>query len=183
MKYPMQAGVPQYLIQAGVPQGAVWSPMLFNLYVRQLPLQVRHCLLVSYVDDSTLLKVVPSREARALAAKEINSDLDAIVCWGKRWHIEFEPAKSSTLCISLKQDIQDHSSLVMDGIPIKEAETLSVLGFHFDCHLTWAAMIDKMVSHSRQRLGCLRRILDYLDSNTLQLAYKAFIRPMMEYVW
>ena len=42
-------------------------------------------------------------------------------------------------------------------------------------------MIDKMVSHSRQRLGCLCRILDYLDSNTLQLAYKAFIKLMMEY--
>ena len=42
-------------------------------------------------------------------------------------------------------------------------------------------MIDQIVSHSRQHLGCLRRILDYLDSNTLQLAYKAFIRPIMEY--
>ena len=42
-------------------------------------------------------------------------------------------------------------------------------------------MIDIMVSRCRQRLGCLRRILDYLDSNTLQLAYKAFISPMMGY--
>ena len=56
-----------------------------------------------------------------------------------------------------------------------------MLGFCFDRRLTWAAMIDKMVSHSRQCLGCLRRILDYLDANTLQLAYKAFIRPIMEY--
>ena len=92
----------QYPIKVGVPQGAVWSPILFNLYVRQLPLQVHHCLLVTYVDDSTLLKVVPLREAHDLAAKEINSVLDAIVCWGKMWHIEFEPAKSSTLCVSLK---------------------------------------------------------------------------------
>ena len=84
----------QYPIQAGVPQGAVWSPMLFNLYVWQLPLQICHCLLVSYADDSMLLKVVPSREARDLATEEINSDLDAIVCWGKRWYSEFEPAKS-----------------------------------------------------------------------------------------
>ena len=71
--------------------------MPFNLYVRQLPLQVYHCLLVSYTDDSTLLKVVLLREAHKLATEEINSDLDAIICWGKRWHIEFEPAKSSTL--------------------------------------------------------------------------------------
>ena len=100
---------------------------------------------------------------------------------GKKWHIAFEPAKSSALCISLKRDLQDHPSLVMDSVPIVEVETMSVLGFRFDRRLTWAAMIDKMVSHSRQRLGCLRRILDYLDSNTLQLVYKAFIRPIMEY--
>ena len=145
----------KYPIQAGVPQRAVWSPMLFNLYVRQLLLQVHHSLLVSYADDSTLLKIAPSKEARKLAAEQINSDLNAIVCWGKRWHIEFEPAKSSALCISLKRDLEDHPPLVMDGIPIKEAETLSVLGFHFDHRLTWAAMIDTMVSRSRQRLGCL----------------------------
>ena len=42
-------------------------------------------------------------------------------------------------------------------------------------------MVGVIVSRSRQRLGCLCRILDYLDSNTLQTAYKAFIRPMMEY--
>ena len=61
-----------------------WSLMLFNLYVRHLPSQVHHSLLVSYADDSTLLKIVPSKEARKLAAEEINSDLNAIVCWGKK---------------------------------------------------------------------------------------------------
>ena len=170
-----------YSIHAGVPQGAVWSPKLFNLYVRQLLLQVQHSHLVSYADDSTLLKVVPSREMRKFAADEINSNLNAIICWGKRWHIEFEPAKTSALCISLKRDLEDHPYLVMNGIPIKGVETLCVLGFHFDHRLTWTAMIDMMVSRSRQRLGCLRRILDYLNSYTLQLAYKAVIRPVMEY--
>ena len=33
-----------------------------------------------------------------------------------------------------------------DGSPIKEVGRLSVLSFHFDCRLTWAAMIHKMVS-------------------------------------
>ena len=105
--------------------------------------------------NSTLLKVVPLREMRKIAAEEINSNLNAIISWGKRWHIEFEPAKTSAVCISLKQDLEDHPSLVMDGIPVKEVETLCVLGFHFDCCLTWTAIIDTMVSRSRQRLGCL----------------------------
>ena len=56
-----------------------------------------------------------------------------------------------------------------------------MLEFHFDHHLSLVALIDMIVSRCRQRLRCLHRILDYLDSNTLQLAYKAFIRPMIEY--
>ena len=115
-----------YPIHAGVPQGAIWSPILFNLYVWQLPLQVHYCHIVSYTDDSTLLKVVPSKEARDLTAREINFDLNALVCWGKKWHIVFEPAKSSALCISLKRDLQDHPSLVMDSVPIVEVETCNV---------------------------------------------------------
>ena len=106
-----------YPIQAGVPQGAIWSPILFNLYVWQLPLQVHYCHIVSYADDSTLL-VVLSKEARDFTARGINSNLDALVCWGKKWRIEFEPAKSSALCILLKRNLQDHPSLVMDSIPI-----------------------------------------------------------------
>ena len=42
-------------------------------------------------------------------------------------------------------------------------------------------MIDKMVSRSRQHLKCLRKILNYLNVYTSQLAYKAFIRPIMKY--
>ena len=40
-----------YLVMIGVPQGGVWSPLLFNLYVRHLPSQLESCLLVSYADD------------------------------------------------------------------------------------------------------------------------------------
>ena len=46
-----------YPVMTEVPQGGVWSPLLFNLYVRHLPSQLGSCLLVSYADDSTLLKV------------------------------------------------------------------------------------------------------------------------------
>ena len=59
-----------YPITAGVPQGGVWSPMLFNLYVHHLPSQLKSYLLVSYADNSTLLKVIPTKDLR-LSAEQI----------------------------------------------------------------------------------------------------------------
>ena len=45
-------------VTAGVPQGAIWSPPLFNLYIRQLPSVVRHSLIVGYADDHSLLRII-----------------------------------------------------------------------------------------------------------------------------
>ena len=65
--------------------------MLFNfIYVRQLPLQVHHCHLVSYCDDLTLLKVVPSKEARKLAARRLSLI----------WMLFFVGGKGGTLNLS-----------------------------------------------------------------------------------
>ena len=43
-------------VTAGVPQGAIWSPCLFNLYIRQLPTILKHSMVVGYVksDDHSL---------------------------------------------------------------------------------------------------------------------------------
>ena len=97
-----------YPITAAIPQGGVWSPMLFNLYVRHLPSQLKSCLLVSYADDSTLLKVIPTKHLRLSAAVEINADLYSIADWGRRWQIEFESLKSNAICVSLKRDVEEH---------------------------------------------------------------------------
>jgi len=60
---------------AGVPQGGIWSPILFNLFTRHLPAQVSYCSIFSYADDSTLLKVIPTKADRIAAAEELNADL------------------------------------------------------------------------------------------------------------
>ena len=110
---------------------------------------------MSYADDSTLLKVIPTKDLRLSAAVEINADLCSIADWGRRWHIEFEPLKSNAICASLKHDVEEHPPLFMNGMLIKESKVLSILGFHFDSRLTWGYMIDSTVRCCRQRLGCL----------------------------
>ena len=79
-----------YPIQAGIPQGTIWSPILFNLYVRQLPLQVHYCHIVSYADDSTLL-VVLSKEARDLELGNITilSYIVILKCHDNRYRRNF----------------------------------------------------------------------------------------------
>ena len=63
-------------------------------------------ILVSYADDSTLLKVILSKDLWVNAAAEINADLCRIVDWGRKLHFEFKPSKSNCICLSLKRDLK-----------------------------------------------------------------------------
>ena len=136
---------------------------------------------MSYADDFTLLKVILTKDLRLSAADEINADFCSLADWGKRWHIEFEPSKSNALCVSLKCGVEEHPPLFMNGVLIKESKVLSILGFHFDSRLTWDYMIDSTVRCCRQRLGCLRRISEYLGTEDLSLAYRPFVHPVAKY--
>ena len=52
------------------------------LYVHHLFPQLKSCLLVSYAHDSTLLKVIPTKDLRLSAAVEINADLCTLLLKG-----------------------------------------------------------------------------------------------------
>ena len=127
-----------YPVTAGVPQGAIWSPTLFNLYIRLLPTVVKHSLIVGYADDHTLLKIIPDKSDRVTAASQLNEDLEAISQFGKIWQITFAPSKTFSLLISLKRDLlpNPHPPLTMDGTIIPESNSIKVLGFKFDSLLT-----------------------------------------------
>jgi len=144
------------LFTTGVPLGGIWSPLLFNLYTHHLSAQILHCDLFAYADDTTLIKVIPTKDDGAAAAIEINVDLTRACLWGRRWNIIFEPDKCHSFSVSLKMDVDLHPPLYMYALPIAEVDVLRILGIHFGRTLTWNHMIDQLTTRSRQQLIKLR---------------------------
>ena len=83
-----------YRISAGVSQGAIWSPLLFNLYIHLLPSIVKPSLVVGYADDHTLLITIPHKNDCTAAADHLNVDSTALHKYGQSWNIIFAPAKA-----------------------------------------------------------------------------------------
>ena len=65
-----------------VPRGGVWSSILFNLYIQHLTKQVLHCDLFEYADDSSLVKVIKSKEDQIAVTEEIIADLNHVFFLG-----------------------------------------------------------------------------------------------------
>ena len=96
-------------VSAGMPEGVIWSPLLFNLRMRATAFKlVRHCLVVGYTDDHTILTIIPNKSDRFSAAMDLNVDLASLFEYGHPWNIQYAPQKTSSLPISLKSDIHIH---------------------------------------------------------------------------
>ena len=71
---------PSLLMTHGVPQSAILSPLLFCLYIQDLPLVPRICNIESYVDDS---KVYLSFQIKNIeqAVLNLEEDLLGVAKW------------------------------------------------------------------------------------------------------
>jgi len=69
----------------------------------------------------------------------------------------------------------------MDSLPIEEVDTLKILGFCFDCELTWSPVINNMSTCRCQRMGALYHFKDFLGRRGLAVAFRLFVRLVCEY--
>ena len=79
-------------VLSGVPQGSVLGPILFVLYINDLP-KVVQAILYLFADDTKLLKAVTSRQDSIL----LQNDMNALEEWSKIWRTHIGACKESKL--------------------------------------------------------------------------------------
>ena len=85
----------EYPVNAGVPQGSIIGPKLFLLYINDLPDDVT-CDIAIYADDITLYSKCDKASdlwQQLELASELESDLQDIADWGKKWLVDFNAGK------------------------------------------------------------------------------------------
>ena len=82
-------------VVSGVPQGSVLGPQLFLLYTAEL-FSIVENKLYSYVDDSTLVAVVPSPGERVALSESMNRDLNRVSVWRNLWGMKLNASKTKT---------------------------------------------------------------------------------------
>ena len=86
----------EYPVNTGGPQGSIYGPILFLLYINDLPDNVI-CNIAIYAADTTLYtKCDQASELwqQLELASELESDLRDIVDWGRKWLVNSNPEKT-----------------------------------------------------------------------------------------
>ena len=172
---------------SGVPQGSVLGPLLFFLYIADLPrlLQIE---LVPYADDSTLLCRIPHPRNRSSVTASLNDDLAVNGDWSSRWGMLVNPSKMRGMLISRSRTVEPlFPDLLIDGSVVEMFSELKILGVILDSKLTFEKQVRAIAASASMRIGILRKAMSvFRDVAVVAKYFWAFILPVLEYcspVW
>ena len=166
-------------VQARVPQGSILGPLLFFIYVNDLPDN-----LVSnpklFADDTSLFSTVTDPN---VTANQINNDLHNISTWAYQWKMNFNPdtSKQAQVLFSRKVKVTAHPQLVFNNNPVHETATQKHLGMFLGFKLNFQEHFENMPNKVNKTIGLLRKLQNTLPRPSLLTIYKSFIRPHLDY--
>ena len=158
------------LITHGVPQGSILGPVLFNIYLNDLPTIPNFGDLESYVDDSKLYLSFPIKYVSEVMWN-INEDLSKITAWCCHNSLLINPDKTKVLVLGTSKMLQRlpddfHVTLIEKRI----TPTISArdLGIQFDSTLSFNEHIANTVSTCIAILCQINRVKHLFDPRMLE---------------
>ena len=177
----------EYPVNAEVPQGYILGPVLFLLYINDLPDDVI-CNIVIYADDTTLYSKCDQASdlwQQLELASELESDLRDTVDWCRKWFVDFNAGKTQLVSFDRSKNT-DAIDVKMDGSFLGEKTSFKMLGLTFSSKLDWGSYIVSIAKAASKKIGALIRSMKYLSTEVALYLYKSTIWPCMEYcchVW
>lgn len=169
---------PKIEIRSGIPQGSVLGPILYTLYTADMPISPR-VTIATYADDTAIAAV---DECPQNASFNIQSELNDLENWYKRWNIKVNSEKSSHITFSLRRG--DCPPVIINNEPIPKHNTVKYLGMTLDRSLTWKPHIkakQNMLKIKSRKLYWLLGPKSKLNLNNKIRVYKAILKPVWTY--
>jgi hypothetical protein len=150
----------QLSLSHGVPQGSILGPLMFTVYVNDLPSIVVNCKPECYVDDSKryISFLVNNLD---LAIDQINKDLDQLCCWCCGNSLLVNPEKTKVLLLGTRQRLQQlpNFSIKFISKQIKPVPVAKDLGVLLDSCLAYSDHITTTVSSCMYSLFQINRVI------------------------
>ncbi|EYC03347.1 hypothetical protein Y032_0094g2706 [Ancylostoma ceylanicum] len=169
----------RYPCTSGVPQGGVLSPLLFIIYTMELPQLLRTSPDINvqvYADD---IKVyggyVEQNRDEVHSALELS--ITRMLEWASEWDLPINLNKSCFLHIG-NCDTLGYS---VNGIALKQCESVTDLGVLVDSRLKFSEHIDTIVKRAYTALFTIFRNVHSTNHIILTRLYKAYVLPHLEY--
>jgi hypothetical protein len=169
----------------GVPQGSILGPILFLLYINDLPYCSKFLTLL-FADDTTLLLSNPDINVLIL---EANREFHKIVTFFRAHKLALHPAKTKFMIFSNNNAVKNMNPVISINFnnfgfndenliyPIEqisqssEVKSLRFLGVYFDANLNFVGHVKTITSKLSKALYILRTSKNILTQQSLKSIY------------
>jgi hypothetical protein len=168
-------------ITHGVPQGSILGPLLFLIYINDLPLAIR-CESELFADDTTLHD---SKENIILLRDSLQADINSLQKWCELNHMAIHPVKTKAMLITCWQKRQVIDvlpfSLSFNNQKISVESKHKLLGVIVDHNLLWSEHIRATGNIISKKLYQLAQIKNFLPQHAKKLFFHAYIMSLISY--
>ncbi len=164
---------------SGVPQGGVLSSLLFLLYVNDLPDFVQNSTVKIFADDVKIYLAF----SELWETDRLREDLALICQWANEWQLVLAFLKCEILHLGIKNPRTDY---FLGLTKLKSKDTLRDLGILMSSSMKFSEHCSTIAAKAMQRTSLLFRVFTTTKVHPYIRAYKAYVRPILEYgspVW
>ena len=162
---------------SGIPQGSVLGPLLFVLYINDLPdlLQSQPYL---FADDTKIFRIIKNHHDTQI----LQDDLDKLHEWSSTWLLRFHPQKCKCMRIGNSSDEPNNQQYKLDTHTLENTECEKDIGLLVDDALNFEKHLIAKVKKANSMLGLMRRIFQFMDKESFKPLYQSMVRVQLDYL-
>lgn len=162
----------------GTPQGAILSPLIFTIYIADVELWTEFANIFGYADDTSTTISDTNEE---IVLNKLQTESKNILNFMSSNGLVANPSKTGLQIFRPVHQKKGNISLEIGGARVHEANEEKLLGVTIENNLKWHSHVQKVQATLNQRVALLRRLKQWLPSNSLTQIAQGLIFSKIRY--
>ena len=167
-------------VTSGIPQGSVLGPIMFIIFINDLP-DIVDSTVYLFADDTKIFNVISEPKNK----DTLQRDLQKLREWSNTWLLRFHPEKCKHMHIGSRDSDPEYRYELL-GRTLEKVSEEKDIGVTIDDQLSFDKHISDKVKKANSMFALLRRIFKHLDEKSFIPLYKTLVRTHLDYassVW
>ena len=175
---------------SGVIKGSVLGPILFIIFINDLPYYVKHSILRCFADDTRLTKAIENSQRDT---SFLQSDLESVINWSVCNNMLLNETKFELITFPIPHrcnvmhdlpfynDYSNKNYTTNPGNELQPVSSLRDLGIIIADDFSWSEHISKITTKATQMSAWVMSIYKHRGKQHMLIMYKSFVRSHLEF--